>query len=609
MTLPRQRCGIGAREEDHCMNDDALDGRALTRRDVLTHGAAALAGGALLGTASAPRAQAPAVRAKGGAGSRPNILFVFTDQERYFRRWPAGLDLPAHQRLQRSGVTFGNHYCPAVMCTSSRAVVVTGLQTADNRMFENADAAWVESLSTGTPTVGHMLRKAGYYTAYKGKWHLNKEFESTDPDRLFTTEMDAYGFSDYAWPGDVLAHAKGGYMFDHMIAGSAVSWLRNRGRMLSDDGKPWSLFVSLVNPHDIMYLNTDAPGERVQDTGRLMMHSARVPDHPDYRRRWNAPLPASLRQPFDEPGRPKAHGEYDRAWGYTLGRIPLEDARWRSFTDYYLNCIRAVDAQVATLLAELDALKLAERTIVVFTSDHGEMGGAHGLRGKGAFAYEECLHLPFYVVHPDVRGGQACRALSSHIDLAPTLLSLAGMDRTRIAEFAGRDLPGKDLSPAIGNPGTSGLHAVREQILFTFSGVAQTDAELMRVIAEGTVAGKDQKTAIRDAGFKPDLGKRGSVRATFDGRYKFARYFSPLQRHRPTTLDQLYQRNDVELYDLQDDPGELKNLAALKGSNAALVASMNAKLNAVMDAEFGRDDGREMPEVAGIDWAVGRIEL
>jgi len=579
-----------------------------TRRDFLTGvtGAAASLAGA---TRMAPAlAQAPAITAR-GASSRPNIVFVFTDQERYFRRWPAGFSLPAHERLQRSGVTFLNHYCPAVMCTSSRAVLMTGLQTADNRMFENADAQWIEPLSTRTPTIGHMLRKAGYYTAYKGKWHLNKEFESTDPDRLFTTEMDAYGFSDYAWPGDVLAHAQGGYKFDHMIAGSAVSWLRNKGRPLADEGKPWSLFVSLVNPHDIMYLNTDAPGQRVQDTGHLMMHSARVPDHPEYKRRWNAPLPDNLRQPFDEAGRPKAHGEYDRAWGYTLGRIPLEEARWRQFSDYYLNCIRAVDAQVMSLLTELDALRLAERTIVVFTSDHGEMGGAHGLRGKGAFAYEESLHLPFYVVHPDVRGGQACKALSSHIDVAPTLLALAGADRARAGEFAGRDLPGTDLSPALGNASASGVHAVREQILFTFSGVAQTDAELMRVIAEGTAAGKDQKTAIQEAGFKPDLRKRGSVRATFDGRYKFARYFSPVQRHRPATLEQLHQLNDLELYDLRSDPAEMKNLAAVQGANDALVASMNAKLNTAMDAEFGKDDGREMPDVAGINWAIERMEL
>ena len=536
-------------------------------------------------------------------------MFVFADQERYFRRLPAGLSLPGHERMQRQGVTFHNHYCPAVMCTSSRAVLMTGLQTADNRMFENADAAWVQALSPKVPTLGHMLRKAGYYTAYKGKWHLNKDFENSNPDRIFTSEMEAYGFADYAWPGDLLAHELGGYRFDHLIAGSAVSWLRNKGRPMSDAGRPWALTVSMVNPHDIMYFNTDAPGENVQDTGRLMMHSARAPDHPDYRATWDVPLPANLRQACDEPGRPKAHGEYDKAWGHTLGRVPLEEARWRRFTDYYINCVRAVDAQLAMILAEIEALGLADRTIVVYTADHGEMGGAHGLRGKGAFAYEESLHLPFLVMHPDVRGGQDCRSLTSHIDVAPTLLAMAGMDRARMGEAAGRDLPGKDISAALGNPGNAKVNALRESILFTYSGLAQNDSELMRVIAEAVVAKKDPKVALKESGFKPDLRKRGSLRTVFDGRYKYTRYFSPLQRNRPTELGSIYQYNEPELFDLEGDPGEMTNLAASQGSNAELVMAMNGKLNAVIDAEFGKDDGREMPDVAGISWAVNRVEL
>ena len=94
---------------------------------------------------------------------------------------------------------------------------------------------------------------------------------------------------------------------------------------LSDEGKPWALFVSVVNPHDIMYLNTDAPGQNVQDSGHLLMHPARAPYHPEFKPTWNVPLPKNLTQPFDEPGRAKAHGEFDKAWGYTLGRIPPEE--------------------------------------------------------------------------------------------------------------------------------------------------------------------------------------------------------------------------------------------------------------------------------------------
>jgi len=95
-----------------------------------------------------------------------NILFIFTDQERYFRSWPKDYSLPGRERFQRTGVSFHNHYCPATMCTSSRSVLVTGLQTADNRMFENCDVPWIKDLGSDIPTIGHMLRKAGYYTAY-----------------------------------------------------------------------------------------------------------------------------------------------------------------------------------------------------------------------------------------------------------------------------------------------------------------------------------------------------------------------------------------------------------------------------------------------------------
>ncbi len=592
------------------MQQDDNEPARVTRREFMAQAAAGLAAAALpsgADAAAAAPAAAPAVRS--GKPGPLNIVFVFTDQERYFPRLPKGFSLPGHERLARTGVTFHNHYCPAVMCTSSRAVLMTGLQTADNGMFENTDAPWMKPMSPTLPTIGHMLRKAGYYTAYKGKWHLNKDFESSDPDRLFTTEMDAHGFSDYAWPGDLLAHELGGFRYDHLIAGSAVSWLRTRGRPLTDAGKPWALTVSLVNPHDIMYFNADLPGEKIQDTGRLMMHAARAPDHPLYRTKWDAPLPASLRQPFDEAGRPKAHGEYDKAWAHALGRIPPDEARWQRFSDFYLNSIRAVDAQVAVLLAELEALGLTGRTIVIFTSDHGEAGGAHGLRGKGAFAYGESLHLPFYVVHPDVRGGQDCHALTSHIDVAPTLLSMAGLDRARMGEVAGRDLPGRDIGPALGNPRGAGVHAVRPSILFTYSGLAQNDSELMRIMAEATAAGKDKGAAVKESGFKPDLRKRGSLRTVFDGRHKFTRYFSPVMRNRPTTLDALYELNEPELFDLQKDPAEMRNLAARKGENEALVMEMNAKLNAIIDAEFGKDDGREMPRVEGISWAIDRVHL
>jgi arylsulfatase len=572
---------------------------AASRRSFLKGVAATSLAGA---TVAGPARAQPASRA-------PNILFVFTDQERFHARWPAGLSLPGHERMERTGVTFTNHQCPATMCTSSRSVLMTGLQTADNGMYENLDVPWMKSLSFDHPTIGHMLRKAGYYTAYKGKWHLSREFDTHAVERFMTPDMEKYGFADNFSPGDLIGHTLGGYSYDHITAGSAINWLRTRGRPLADDGKPWCMFVSFVNPHDIMYFNTDAPGESVQDTGKLRLRAARAPEHALYKACWDVPVPASLHEPFDAPGRPRAHREFDHVWDYILGNIPLEEARWKRFNDYYINCIRNVDRSIEALLAEMESLDLSRRTVVVFTADHGEMAGAHGLRGKGPFAYRETSHLPLYMIHPDVAGGQQCQSLSSHIDLVPTLLSMAGVKPDRAGELAGRTLPGKDLSPLLDRPGSQAIDAARPATLFTYSGLASNDSAVFDFAAKAIMAGKDPKEEARREGFRPDLGKRGHVRSAFDGRYRFTRYFAPLDHNSPATVDELFKWNDVELYDLQSDPGETSNLAIDRHANAALLATMNGKLEAVIKAEIGKDDGRELPDVAGITWGVDRVDL
>lgn len=595
------------------MGNDSEEKTGLNRREFLAQTskivAASLASSLFPGALHAQTHAQPLTkpRSSGRASSRPNMVFVFSDQERYFSQWPSGLSLPAHERLQETGVTFHNHYCPAVMCTSSRSVLLTGLSTVDNRMFENTDVAYVSDLSTDIPTIGHMLRKAGYYTAYKGKWHLGEKFEESKNESYLTKAMEKHGFADYYSPGDIIAHTLGGYEFDHLIAGSAITWLRRHGRQLNDQGKPWCLFVSLINPHDIMYFNTDAPGQNVQDTGHLTMHAAPAPKSKLYESHWDMPVPKSLRQPFNDPGRPGAHGEFDQMWEYVLGRVPLEEERWQRFNDFYINSIRSVDMQVYSLLNELDDLRLTDRTAFLYTSDHGEMAGAHGLRGKGPFAYQETMHLPLYVVHPDVKGGQETRALTGHIDIVPTMLAMAGVSPTQAAEFATRDLPGKDFSTILNNPGTAKITETREGVLFTYSGLVTNDGTLFKVMGEAKEQGKKPLFKIMKDGYKPNMKKRGSLRTVFDGRYKFTRYFSPLEHNRPENISELYQWNDVELFDLHHDPEEMTNLGADRTVNQDLIMAMNSKLDAQIKAEIGVDDGRELPNIPFIDWTIGRI--
>jgi arylsulfatase A-like enzyme len=213
------------------------------------------------------------------------------------------------------------------------------------------------------------------------------------------------------------------------------------------------------------------------------------------------------------------------------------------------------------------------------------------------------------VHHPDVGGGQNCRSLTSHIDVVPTLLAMAGMSDSRTGELAGRDLPGKSFMPALGSADAADLHATRDGILFTYSGLCTNDAGLFAAAGEAMAAGKDPQVAMKAAGFKPDLKKRGSVRTTFDGRYKFSRYFAPIERNKPANMDDLYKLNDVELFDLQTDPPETVNLAADREKNVDLIGKMSDKLEAVIKAEIGADDGREMPEVPRISWSLNRADL
>jgi arylsulfatase len=147
-----------------------------SRRDFLAASAASLAAVPLDVAAATPGGS------PGAPLRAPNILFILTDQERFFRpgELPSGYELPAHAKLAKRGTTFVNHRIASCVCTSSRSVIYTGRHIQQTRMFDNTNFPWISSMSTEVPTLGHMLRAAGYTTAYKGKWHLTKEFETVN---------------------------------------------------------------------------------------------------------------------------------------------------------------------------------------------------------------------------------------------------------------------------------------------------------------------------------------------------------------------------------------------------------------------------------------------
>jgi len=577
-----------------------------TRRDLLkTVGAGALAtafGGNLFGNPALAATSSTGPGQRKAKGGPYNILFILTDQERHFRphELPRGYRLTAHERLAKRGIVFENHRINSCVCTSSRSVLYTGQHIQHTKMFDNTNFPWIQSMSTEIKTLGHLLREAGYYTAYKGKWHLTREFETVNkleaPEKIFTKEMEAYGFSDYLGVGDIIAHTQGGYLHDGMIAASASSWLHGRGAELAQQGKPWFLAVNLVNPHDVMFYNTDRPGESFQDKNNLT-HIARDPVHTLYAKQWDVKLPASFAQPVDAPGRPAAHTDFSIGNDVMTGPLPVNEPwRWRKRNNFYLNCLRDVDRHLVTLLDELEATGLASNTIVIYTSDHGELGGAHRLSGKGPTSYREQNNVPLIVAHPAYPGGKRCKAVTSHLDIAPTLIALTNANPEKKAAIT-QPLPGKDFSPLLAAPEKARLDAVRDGQLFCFNMFASLDGSFLQKARDLLKQGGPAK--IKEAGLRPDLTKRGAIRSVFDGRYQFTRYFSPKQHNRPTSIEALFELNDVELFDLQADPNELVNLAMDRKKHAELLMAMNAKLNTLIDAEVGEDVGQMLP--GGVD--------
>lgn len=545
----------------------------------------------------------PGARILAADASQYNILMIVTDQQRYLppEQWPAGYSLPGHAKLAASGVTFENHQIASCVCTSSRSVIYTGQHIQQNGMFDNTNFPWARDLSPDIATLGGLLTDQGYYTAYKGKWHLTAEFETANklhsPKRLLTDDMAVYGFKDYFGIGDIIASTEGGFLHDDVVASMTRSWLRGQGQALGAQNKPWFMAVNLVNPHDVMYYNTDKVGDPAKQAKPAMMTLNRDPRTVQFAQQWDITLPESRNQSASAPGRPPAHEDFAVSRSGLVGRVPNEDERWQRLNNYYLNCIQEVDGHILNILNELDDLGMAENTIVIHTADHGELGGAHGLSGKGANAYREQNNVPFVISHPDFAGNKRCSAVTSHLDIATTLIGMAG------GKADGNDtLRGADISAVLANPEKAPLDAVRPGALYNFNMLAYLDGNFMTDVS-GFIKGGGKPADLAKQGFRPDMLKRGAIRSVYDGRYKLNRYFSPREHHVPRTLEELLAYNDIELFDLKSDPQEIKNLA-LDGRNNELLIAMNEKLNGLIAAEVGEDAGQMMPGDADASWTL-----
>lgn len=590
-------------KKDSPENKSSAVGKSLNRRDVLRAGTMAAAAGAIpAGSAEAagPSECAPKVTAgplpasRDGKLDRPyNIILFINDEEAYHVRPAEGYTTPARDELKRRGTSFENHYIGAAMCTPSRGVMFSGQPPQVNGVYDQMELGYVPSLDKNKPSMGTVFKALGYETAYFGKFELRKDIITPKSDINYTDALQEYGFDTFAPDGDKVGAPDQAYDTDSYTGSAAIRWLKTNAQKLNDEGKSWFLVVSFVSPHDIMYADANQPGSTEQ-VSQVGMKITQPPDNTNFAKQWVFPPSPSHAQPMNAPGRPRAHLSYLIGWSAFLGEIPVGATKmWNNYYNYYLNLIRENDRNLQEVQDVLTALDLWKTTVVIRTADHGELGGSHGgLRGKGPLPYEQECHVPAVVVHPEHPGGRKCHALTSHIDLIPTLVGLTGADKDK-QNNALTGLPGHDFSKLLAAPEKAEADSIRKAVLFNYVGLQTVDANYMtRVchdIAQGRVA-----PPFTEA--KPDMSGRGFVSFVYDGRHKFARYYAPNQFNTPDTLEDLLANNEIELFDLVNDPDEVDNLGIDHETNRDTIMRMNALLNEMITSEVGMNDGSFLPE-------------
>jgi arylsulfatase len=193
------------------------------------------------------------------------------------------------------------------------------------------------------------------------------------------------------------------------------------------------------------------------------------------------------------------------------------------------------------------------------------------MSGKGSDIYKETVRVPLIVRHPDVKKGGATQALVGTSDITPTLLGFAGVSDATLADRYPA-LKGVNFGATVGDA------------------KARTDRDKRGIFFDYMSPG-----FIRADRPMPKDPPRILIRGVFDGRYKFGRYFRATEHHIPRDWETLLAHNDLELYDTRNDPDEIVNLAAKPEDHKDLILALNAKTNAIIDNEVGKDDGSIYP--------------
>lgn len=371
------------------------------------------------------------------ARRKPNVLFLWTDEQRPDTMAAYGnraIHSPNLNRLCGESVVFKNAYVSQPICTPSRSTVMSGLWPHQSGCTTNNIA-----LDRGVPAVPELVNDDDYATGYFGKWHLG--------DEVFAQ----HGFQE--WRGIEDGYRK--YYRedkDKSIKSSYWHWLRDKGLEPDTSGGDFSRGFAARQPFEhskprFLELETRDFLRRHRDEPFLLYVNFLEPHMPffgpfdDEHRLDEVIVPSNFEDPLEENEPESYRAARARLLEEGWDDLPLKiEADWRRLIANYWGLVHEVDKAVGGILTELESLGLAENTIVVYTSDHGDMMGSHRLITKG-YSYEECERVPWIMRVPGMTSRHV-EAPVSHIDLVPTLLDAMGLEPKA-------DLPGSSLMPLI----------------------------------------------------------------------------------------------------------------------------------------------------------------
>ena len=553
--------------------------------------------------------------------TRPDVIILMTDQERAAPPYESDQlsawrddTLVGAKWFEDNGVSFRRHYTGSLACVPSRPTLFTG-QYPDvhgvsqtnglGKMEDDSRMRWLRP--DEVPTLGHWFRAGGYDTNYVGKWHMTHA-DLTDPatgDALATHDdegrlddaavqryldadvLDEFGFSGWVGPEPHgAAPSQSGMVCDPIYADRAVAWLEDRYARRRDGDeaaqRPFLLVVCFVNPHDIVF----APGW----LGRI------GPDNPFADDASNPPaVAASPTDDEDLASKPAAQIAFRASYPSTYGPPPMVERAYRdnaqAYRDLYYRLHLESDGpldRVRRAVTDGGSDAAAGGAVLVRTSDHGELLGAHGgLHQKWFNLYDEATRVPFTIARTGAASTEArvvADAPTSHVDLVPTLLGAAGIDvaatgeqlRSEFREF--HPLPGRDLMPVVdGDPADSDrrVYAITRDNMpegdSGASGLARRMGRIekqpppLRIQVPAHVAANFESIVSRvsDADASGGAGHLWKLVRSFDDP---ATWTEPGARHLASSgpAGEMYRTEPLpdqwELYDLDADPIEAINL-------------------------------------------------